>query len=380
MASVWRHPNSKYFTACFRDHDGRQRRISTKEADKKKARAIAEEFEKAVRTKRTLRQVQAVLDRLHTEIAGEPVSRTTLRQYAAEWLSAKSSVVGQSTLEGYRGGVEQLLIQLGERAEAPMSELTKADLLAYRAQLAATLTPRTVNNRLNLVRMLLKSARRDGVLMDDPAEFLDAVRERGNLNKRRPFSLAELQAVLAVADLEWRSMIMFGLYTGQRLADIVRIEWHNIDLDRNEIRMITGKTGRTMVIPIALPLRAHIDSLPASDAPDAPLHPRAYAVLARSGGRSGVLSQHFADLLAQAGLRQHQPHRARGSRCDRRRSVGALSFHSLRRTATTWLHEAGVADAVAQALIGHASKAVHDRYVSVGRDALKAAIGTFPQV
>jgi integrase len=270
---------------------------------------------------------------------------------------------------------------LGPRAEVSISELTKADLLAYRGHLAATLTPRTVNNHLGMVRMLLKGARRDGVLMDNPAEFLEPVRERGTLKPRRPFTLAELQAVLSVADVEWRSMILFGLYTGQRLADIVRIEWHNIDLDRNEIRMITGKTGRTMVIPIAEPLRAHIDSLPASDcAPDAPLHPRAYAVLARSGGRSGVLSQHFADLLAQAGLRQHQPHRARSGGRDRRRTVGALSFHSLRRTATTWLHEAGVADAVAQALIGHASKAVHDRYVSVGRDALKAAVGTFPQV
>jgi integrase len=175
-------------------------------------------------------------------------------------------------------------------------------------------------------------------------------------------------------------MMLFGLYTGQRLADITCLSWHSIDLERNEIRTITGKTGRTMVIPIALPLREHIDRLPAGDVPDAPLHPRAYAVLARSGGRSGVLSQHFADLLAQAGLRQHQPHRARGTGRDSRRSVGALSFHSLRRTANTWLHEAGAADAVAQALIGHASKAVHDRYVSVGRDALKAAVGTFPQV
>jgi hypothetical protein len=25
MASIWQHPQSQYFTACFRDHNGRQR-------------------------------------------------------------------------------------------------------------------------------------------------------------------------------------------------------------------------------------------------------------------------------------------------------------------------------------------------------------------
>jgi integrase len=49
------------------------------------------------------------------------------------------------------------------------------------------------------------------------------------------------------------------------------------------------------------------------------------------------------------------------------RGVEPLSFHSLRRTATTILHEAGVPAAVAQALIGHDSEAIHEPYVSVGR-------------
>jgi hypothetical protein len=41
----WRHPESQYWTACFRDKNGRQRRISTKETNSKKALKVAEEFE-----------------------------------------------------------------------------------------------------------------------------------------------------------------------------------------------------------------------------------------------------------------------------------------------------------------------------------------------
>jgi len=52
----------------------------------------------------------------------------------------------------------------------------------------------------------------------------------------------------------------------------------------------------------------------------------------------------------------------------------------LRRTATTLLHEAGVPAAVAQALIGHDSKAMHELYVSVGREALEKAAAALPEI
>ena len=44
------------------------------------------------------------------------------------------------------------------------------------------------------------------------------------------------------------------------------------------------------------------------------------------------------------------------------------------------LHEAGVPAAVAQALIGHDSEAMHELYVSVGRDALRKATEALPEI
>jgi len=54
------------------------------------------------------------------------------------------------------------------------------------------------------------------------------------------------------------------------------------------------------------------------------------------------------------------------------------SLQSLRRTATTLLHEAGVPSTVAQALIGHDSEEVHSDYITVGREALRNAAHKFP--
>ena len=131
-----------------------------------------------------------------------------------------------------------------------------------------------------------------------------------------------------------------------------------------------------MIIPMAPPLRSHIESLPAGDNPQGPLHSRAFAILSQTGNAS-ILSGAFSDLLVQAGLRAKPPprdHRSRGIGHSGRRRINELSFHSLRRTATTLLHEAGVPPTVAQALIGHDSEEVHHDYIGIGREALRNAV------
>jgi integrase len=154
--------------------------------------------------------------------------------------------------------------------------------------------------------------------------------------------------VLSVADSEWQSLIRFGFYTGQRLGDLATLRWSNIDLARNEIRLVTAKTGRRMIIPLSEGLRANIASLPSSDGTDAVAHPRAFAI-SQAHGKASTLSRQFGELLASAGLRAPATHQSTGKTRSSHRNLNVLSFHSLRRTATTLLHEAGVAGAVAQA-------------------------------
>src|SRR6202035_3729234 len=116
-----------------------------------------------------------------------------------------------------------------------------------------------------------------------------------------------------------------------------------------------------------------------SDNLNKPLPPRAFDVVARQG-KSGGLSRQFIDLLAQAGIREKQAHKSRGIGRSAQRQAGALSFHRLRRTATTRLHDAGVPAAVVQSLIGHDSEEVHQLYVAVGKDALASAAATLPDL
>ena len=115
--------------------------------------------------------------------------------------------------------------------------------------------------------MLFLSARRDGLIADNPAEDVKTVSQRGEKRARRPYSLDELRSVLSVADDEWRSMILVGLYTGARLSDVASLTWENVDLPAKELRFIARKTGKTIILPLDGPLEEHIEKLPAADSP-----------------------------------------------------------------------------------------------------------------
>ena len=80
MAGLWKRNNSKNYAAVFRDKNGTRRCISTGTSNRREARKIADTYEAAARTKRTLLQTRKVIERLHEEMTGERIARVTTRQ------------------------------------------------------------------------------------------------------------------------------------------------------------------------------------------------------------------------------------------------------------------------------------------------------------
>ena len=300
--------------------------------------------------------------------------------FAQSWLAAKRHEVAESTLEFYKKAADKFLTHLGPLADADLAEISREHVLDFRNREAEKFAPKTVNHDLKAVKMLFLAAKRDGLIADNPAEDVKTVAQRGEKRSRRPFSLDELRSVLSVADDEWRSMILFGLYTGARLSDVASLTWENVDLPARELRFIAKKTGKTIILPLDGPLAAHVEALPAADSPRTPLHPRAFSIVEKQG-KTGHLSNQFADLLAQAGLRKKQPHRKTNDKEQgRRRRNEGLSFHCLRHTAVTLLKEAGIPQAVVMELVGHDNEEMSQHYTRVGRTALEGAARAFPDL
>ena len=352
---------------------------STATTDRKLAQKIADDFELVANKKRTMLQVRRVIRRLHHDITGEDAAETTTRVFIEGWLERKGPEVAATTHVFYKNAARKFSEFLGPKADQELGSVDRDDLVRFRNEQAKSLSGKSVNHLVKFLRMIFRAAKRDALISDDPAEFVDTIRENQK-TERRPFTVAELQAALAVADDEWKSMILFGLYTGQRLADIAMLTWSNVDLNRREIRLVTRKTGKRLILPVTNTLKRHLQSMLTNADASSPIHPSAHSIITEQG-KSGHLSNQFADLLARAGLREKQSHRkSHGEGRGRGSAQHGLSFHCLRHTAVTLFKEAGIPSAVVMELVGHDSIQMSEHYTHVGYDALQRAAETLPDV
>ena len=381
MASIRQREGSKYWFACVTLPNGRRVQRSTKETNRKKAQQIAEKWEAATRGRVTARQTQKVIAELYRDITGEHLVFPTVREYFDSWVARKKPEISPSSYRLYHDKVRRFVNWLGKRTDQQIALITRDDILGFWAVELERVAPRSVNYSIKFLRMVFKTAKEDGKYHDEnPASGVKVARLRDG-NSRRGFTIPEIRRVLEVATDEWKSLILFGLYTGQRLGDIARLTWANVDLARDEIRFVSRKTGRTMIIPVAIPLRAEIETLPAGDDPHQPLHPRAFASVEKSG-RTNTLSRQFRELLADAGLATPKAHRTTEAAPGRDgpRELSQISFHSLRHTATSLMKNAGINASVVMDIIGHESEAISTHYTHVDEETKREAIARLPDI
>jgi integrase len=379
MATVLQRGKKKTWYAVYRDLNGKQRWNRVKEAsDRKGAQAAADLLEATAQKKKNAQALRKTFSDLYREFYGQSLPTTTVRAYAQGWLAQKKPEAADSTYRAYDQVIALLLDFLKERIDQDLADISKSDLVAFRNHYTTKIGAGRVNFYVKVLRMFFRAAHRDGYLLENPAAYLEIVRNRSN-ERRRPFTVEEIRSVLSIADPEWQSLIRLGLYTGQRLADLAALTWSNVDLESNEIRLTTRKTDRRLTIPIAGPLREHLVSSAGKDDPAGPLHPKAFSTLSKDG-RAASLSNEFVGLLSQAGFREEQTHKGRGIGRNAKRRTSKLSFHSLRHTAVSLLKDAGIPQATVMELIGHDSEQMSALYTHVGREALQKAAAALPEV
>lgn len=384
MAFLRKFPRSPYWSAGYTAPDGRRIQRSTKQSLRKKAQLVANEWEKAAKlaSEKRLGEAQArrVLSDIYAAVSNEPLRTAVARDFLTQWAEKRKADTALRTYQAYRQVLRDFVTSLGERANVDISQLTKTDVAKYRDAVLERTSVANANKSLKYLRVALNAAYKDGVAQDNPAAKLDVLkrRETGRA-ERRPFTIKELKTIMTHASGEWKGLILFGLYTGQRLKDIARLTWLNIDLENEELRFVTGKTGRRMLIPLASPLLAHLQTMPAGDDPAAPLFPDSHAIASKEGSDSR-LSQQFQALLVTASMATERTKDVTGKGRSLRRLVSEISFHSLRHTATSLLKNAGVPEAVAMDIIGHDSEAISRHYTHIETKAKRAALQKLPNV
>ncbi|MGC1323008.1 MAG: tyrosine-type recombinase/integrase [Candidatus Udaeobacter sp.] len=389
MASVHKQPGRPFWFCAFsifNPESLKSRRVfrSTKTRDRRQALEICRAWHKAALKARNgklsvdaAREViaQGVSDVLMASNA-EALPSASIKAWGETWLQAKAIEAEQSTYDRYKRIVDRFVECIGAKAKRDLSTLQASDVARFRDREAKELSRATANLSVKVLRVCFGEAVKQGLLAVNPAVRVPVLKLRDK-SARRAFTPDEIKRILKACgdDAEWRGLVLFGLYLGQRLGDLAKLTWRAVNLEGNEIAFTTRKTGRRIVLPLVQPLPDYLASLPASDNPNAFIFPNA-----ASAKRTGSLSNQFRELLVGAGLVAPRGHEATGKGRSQARETSEISFHSLRHSAVTMLKAAGVSDFMARELVGHESAAISRQYSHLSTDDLRSAMQRLPDV
>ncbi|WP_395736328.1 tyrosine-type recombinase/integrase [Prosthecobacter sp.] len=376
MASIRPRGKGGAYYALFRDAAGKLRERPTKTTDKKLAQKLADEWERAARPtegERTAERMQRVMSEIHHDITGSELTRMTAKEFAKRWLGTREKEISPHSFFVYKAAIESFLESLGDRAEKDIHVLGREDVLKWRDEVGTKRSARTANHRLKILRMWLGAADDDGWIQRNIAKGIKPLKT-GDKNVKRPFTVAELRLILSKATPEWKAMIIRGYYTGQRLGDIASLRVGDEDPHARQVSLVTIKTGARVIIDMHPSYVDFVLGENTSDDPKAPLHPLAFASITKNKGRVVTLSEQFAELLVECGLRVTKPGKADA------KTFYPLSFHSLRHSFVSHLQDAGVSRSIVQDIVGHESAAVNATYTHLDRTTKSNAVAKLPDI
>lgn len=381
MGSLHRRPKTKFWWAAWYGPDGRLIYRSTKCTDRNDAAQVLATWEKlTARAKAgvlTEEQVRRVSADLYLRATGEAVKGQTVREFLDGWTKRKELEVADASAGEYRRIAEGFMEALGRKWEGKdVSQIGVAQASAWRDQTAARVSAGTCNKYLKILRGAWNQAAREGLVASNPFAAVRTLKARKTFETtRRAFTLDEMRRILAAADGEWRGIVLFGLYTGQRLSDITGLCWNQIDTAEGAVRFVTAKTGAVLDLPLAAPLVDWLGTVRVPKSSHAPLFPMASAATVSQNSKA------FAKILVAAGLRKELPnHKGTGKGRNAKREASEVTFHCLRHTATSLLKNAGVSDVVARSIIGHQTEAISRAYTHIEAKTMRRAVEGLPDV
>lgn len=371
---------SRFWWASWYGPDGRQMFRSTKCENRDDAMQVLSKWDGLSNRARagvlTEEQVRKVAADLYLRATGDAIDRQSAREFLKGWAKRKELEVADASAVEYRRVAEGFIESIGSRADKDVSLVTPAQVTRWRDDMASRLAAGTVNKQLKILRGAWNQAAREGLVTTNPFAAVQIVKARRTFQTtRRAFTLPEMRRILAASAGEWRGIILFGLYTGQRLSDITGLSWSQVDTAEGVVRFVTAKTGAVLDIPLAGPLVDWLGTVEVPKSATAPVFPDANAASVSQNSKA------FAKILVAAGLRKELPdHKAHKQGRNARREASDVTFHCLRHTATSLLKNAGVSDVVAREIIGHKTEAVSRIYTHIEGKTMKRAIDALPDL
>jgi integrase len=235
----------------------------------------------------------------------------------------------------------------------------------------------TINRSLAALRRMYFLAKKDGKLRDVPhiPMLKEPPARKGFLEH------GDFQKLRQALPEHIRPLLTLAFYTGMRLGELKNLHWSNVNLLHEQIRLDPGttKNDEARLIPLMGELPEMLRILRHQN-------PQGELVFVRKGKPISSFRKAWSRACIDVGLARLRC-RICESELDKKRNCATcktkvpidralyegLIFHDLRRTGVRNLVRAGVPERVAQAISGHKTRAVFERYNIVSERDLRDA-------
>ncbi len=210
-------------------------------------------------------------------------------------------------------------------------------------------TKLTCNRYLQLLKRMFSVAIEEGYLEENPAQKVKLYSEK-DTQKERILTEAEEERLMENCSDYLKSIITVALNTGMRRAEILNLQWNQIDFKARRIKVERTKSGRVRFIPMNEVL---------------------FNELSRQRSESGKSPYVFTN--PETG-KQYLDMKTGFKGALKRAGIEGLRFHDLRHTFASRLIEKGADIETVRDLLGHHSITITQRYIHSNNDRKKAAV------
>ncbi|MFC9894219.1 tyrosine-type recombinase/integrase [Nocardia sp. NPDC127579] len=195
----------------------------------------------------TLKVARSELRRISTAVAaGTFVGRVdlTVSQVADEWLKSKRDIRA-NTLRNYRDSLKYVKRDLGKTKIQALKQSHVDEwvstMLESGSMAGKALAPSTVRLSLVLLQQVTEHATRQGLIPRDPAEYVQAPRQRpGKVSASDVWTKEQVHSFAAKAKTD-RLYATFLLATyGLRRSEVCGLRWSDVDLARGTLSIEQG--------------------------------------------------------------------------------------------------------------------------------------------
>ncbi len=196
----------------------------------------------------------------YNKMFGNSVRRATVPEAVAELIKVRQQ---DGASVKYLGQLRTTLNRFAAKFACPIMEVSGPDVDAWLRSL--DISPVTRNAMLRCIKVLFSFAKAQNYLPSEKATAVELMQQvRVKLDDVVLFTPEQMTTLLHNASPELVPILAIGAFAGIRMAELNRLDWSAVDLDRGfiEIRAGQAKTASRRVIPISDNLAAWLAPLP----------------------------------------------------------------------------------------------------------------------